>query len=228
MSETPPLNEHELEALLERVREIRGAVSLRVDGTARMLGDLRLGALEPGAAFQLEGAKRRDRLPAPGTAVTISFLLDDEVLSLHTRMLASQAPRILRAAWPSLPPDRHRRDEVRVATPDLPPLGATLVIEGQRYGAKLLNLTETGMGLGLKRLPPDPVQGEVGVETLLPGGIPLRMVGEVRHRGHLKGDPLPYRIGLVLRALPADVQEALRRVIQARRIIRSEAIREEE
>jgi hypothetical protein len=84
------------------------------------------------------------------------------------------------------------------------------------------------MGLGLKQAPPVSMHSEVGVETLLPGDLPVRMVGEVRHSGELEDDPLPFRIGLVLRGLQSDVQEALRRVIQARRIIRSEAIREEE
>jgi hypothetical protein len=228
MTETRPLPEHELGSLLERVRAVQAAVSLRVEGTSRLLGDLKVCAVAPGAAFQLQGAKRRDLLPGPGTPVAISFLLEDEVVSVHTVLVEPQVPRTLCAAWPLEPLDCHRRDEVRVATPDLPPLGATLVVGGQRYGAKLLNLTETGMGLGLKQMPPVPVRGEVGVETLLPGNLPVRMVAEVRHWGHLEDDPLPYRIGLVLRGLAPDVQESLRRVIQARRIIRSEAIREEE
>lgn len=228
MSETRPLNDLELGAILARARGAHGAVSLRVDGTARMLGDLRVGPVEPGTAIQLEGAKRRDRLPAPGSAVTVSFLLAEEVVSLHTLLLEPRSQRTLRAAWPQLPLERHRRDDVRVATPDLPPLGATLVVDGQRYGAKLLNLTETGMGLGLKNLPPAPVEGEVEVETLLPGGVPVRMRGEVRHCGYLHEDPLPHRVGLVLQALAPEVQEALHRLIQARRTILSESIREEE
>jgi hypothetical protein len=228
MAETLSLHEHELGSLLERVRAVQAAVSLRVDGTARLLGDLRVCAVAPGEAFQLEGAKPRDLLPAAGAAVTLSFLLADSVVSMHTVLLEPERARTLRAAWPRQPLDRHRRDEVRVATPDLPPLGAVLVVGGQRIAAKLLNLTETGMGLGLQQAPPVPVHGEVGVETLLPGDLPVRMVGEVRHSGELEDDPLPFRIGLVLRELQSDVQEALRRVIQARRIIRSEAIREEE
>lgn len=228
MSETVSLPEPELGSLLERVRAVQAAVSLRVEGTARLLGDLKVCVVAPGTAFRLEGAKSRDLLPAPGTVVTISFLLDDEVVSLHTELLEPGPERTLRAAWPRRPLDRHRRDEVRVATPDLPPLGATLVVDGHRLAAKLLNLTETGMGLGLRQPPPVPVEGEVGVETLLPGDLPVRMVGEVRHWGQLEDDPLPYRLGLVLRGLAPDVQEALRRVIQARRVVRSEAIREEE
>jgi hypothetical protein len=228
MTETRPANPEEPGALLERIRAAHGAASLRVEGTARILGQLRLGCLEPGTAIQLKGAKRRDRLPQPGTAVTLSFLLGEEVVSIHTVLLEPQAPRTLRAAWPTQPLDRHHRDEVRVATPDLPPLGAVLVVQDRRFPVKLLNLTETGLGLGMKCPPPVPVQGQVGVETTLPGGIPLRLAGEVRHSGQLPFDPLPYRVGLVLHGLPAETQEVLRRVIQARRILRSEAIREEE
>ena len=65
------------------------------------------------------------------------------------------------------------------------------------------------------------------VDTLLPGGVPLHLVGDVRHSGRLDDDPLPVRLGLVLQDLPVEVRESLRRMIQARRSIRSEAIREE-
>jgi hypothetical protein len=228
MSEQAPRHEPELGTLLERVQAVHAAVSLRIEGTARLLGDLKVCAVAPGAAFHLEGAKSRDLLPRAGTAVTISFQMGDEVVSLHTVLLEPERDRTLVAAWPSQPLDRHRREDVRVATPDLPPLGATLVVGGKRYGAKLLNLTETGMGLGLKQMPPVPMRGAVDVETLLPGNLPVRMVGEVRHWDYLEDDPLPYRIGLVLRDLAPDAQETLRRMIQARRLIRSEDMRGEE
>ncbi|MGA2079842.1 MAG: PilZ domain-containing protein [Holophaga sp.] len=218
----------DLERLLERIQEARCAASMRVDGTARMLGHLQLRGLEPGVALRLHGAKRRDALPPAGTPVTLSFLLDQEVVCIHTVLLDHLPPRTLRAAWPVSKPERHHRDEVRVATPDLPPLGATLVVQGRRIAAKLLNLTETGLGLGLKQPPPCPLKGEVAVETRLPGGTALAMVGEVRHSGQLPEDPLPYRVGLVLRGLSAEAQETLRAMIQARRTIRSEAIREAE
>ena len=175
------------------------------------------------------------QLPPPGAAVTISFLLDQEVVVIRTVLLEPLAPeaggrqqqRVVRAAWPTLPLEWHHRDEVRVATPDLPPLRATLSAQGQRIAAELLNLTETGIGLGLKRVPPFPLLGEMEVDTLLPGGVPLHLVGDVRHSGRLDGDPLPVRLGLVLRALPVEIRETLRRMIQARRVILSEAIREE-
>lgn len=235
MSELLPLSQEDLGALLNRVRTTRGSASLRVDGTNRILGHLEVRAVEPGAAILLGGAKRRDRLPAPGTAVTLSFLLDEGVVSLRTELLEPLAAegerhpaRLLRAAWPTRPVEWHRREEVRVATPDLPPLGATLRVLGQAWPAELLNLTETGVGLGLRQAPPFALQGEVQVDTLLPGGMALHLVGDVRHSGRLDGDPLPVRLGLVLRGLPGEMREALRRVIQARRSIRSEAMREEE
>ncbi len=235
MPDLRPVNQEDLETLLNRARNGQCPASLRVDGTSRMLGQLQVREVERGTAIQLGGVKYRDRLPAPGTAVTLSFLLDQEVVAIRTTLLeplatetgARQQPRVLRAAWPTLPLERHHRDEVRVATPELPPLHATLTVQGQRIAAELLNLTETGLGLGLKKAPPFPLHGEIQVDTLLPGGVPLHMVGEVRHSGRLERDPLPVRLGLVLRLLPVEVREALRRMIQARRIIRSEAIREE-
>jgi len=235
MSELRPVNREDLEALLNRVRTSQGSASLRVDGSNRLLGHLQVRGLESGAAIHLGGAKHRDRLPPPGTPVTISFLLDREVVAIRTVLLEPLAPeaggrqqqRVLRAAWPTLPLEWHHRDEVRVATPDLPPLRATLSAQGQRIAAELLNLTETGIGLGLKVAPPFPLLGEMEVDTLLPGGVPLHLVGDVRHSGRLDNDPLPVRLGLVLQALPVEIRETLRRMIQARRVILSEAIREE-
>jgi len=224
MSQAPS----DLVQLLERIQRARCSASLREDGTDRVLGHLQVHSLEPGAAIQLEGTKRRDLLPSPGSRVTLSFLLDEEVVSLHTTLLEPRLPRVLRVAWPGQPLDHHRREEVRVATPDLPPLKATLLVQGRRLQAKLLNLTEKGLGLGLKEAPPAPLEGEVRVETQIPGGVPLRMVGEVRHCCQCQGDPLPFRVGMVLRDLPPAALESLRRMIQARRIILSESIREEE
>ena len=234
MPESRRLNPRDLEILLTRVKDSRCPASLRVDGTSRMLGQLLVRGLESGAAIQLAGIKYRDRVPSPGTEVSLSFLLDDEVVSLRTLMLeplpvgdgGRLRPRVLRVAWPAQPLEVHHRDDLRVAAPELPPLGATLVFRARRLEAKLLNLTETGMGLALREVLPVRVQEEVEVETLLPGAIPLLLVGEVRHWEELDTDPLPFRVGLVLRDLQPEVREALRRMIQARRIIRSEDMRE--
>jgi hypothetical protein len=231
MPELRPVNQEALESLLNQARDDHGSASLRVDGTNRLLGQLQVLGLEPATAIRLGGAKRRDRLPPAGTAVTLSLLLDQEVVSIRTVLLepltGGRGPRVLRAAWPTLPLEWHHRDEVRVATPDLPPLMATLLVQGHRIPAELLNLTETGLGLGLRQVPPFPLQGEMQVDTHLPGGPLLRLVGDVRHSGRLDGDPLPVRVGLVLRDLPPEMRESLRRMIQARRVFRSEAIREE-
>jgi hypothetical protein len=225
----------DLDTLLERLRRDRSHGSLRVDGTNRLLGQLRVSGLEPGAVIQLAGVKHRDQMPPAGSAVTLSFLLDREVVAVRTLLLEEleagaggrQRPRVLRAAWPTLPLEWHHRDDVRVATPDLPALRATLLVQGHQVPAELLNLTETGLGLGLRHTPPFPLRGEMTVDTRLPGGMALHLVGDVRHSGRLDGDPLPVRLGLVLRDLPAEAREALRRIIQARRSIRSESLREE-
>lgn len=236
MSEIRSLNPGDLAALLSRIKGAGGAVSMRIDGTARLLGQLQVRGLEPGQAIQFRGAKERDLLPPAGTEVTLSFLLDDEVVTMRTVLLeplaagagGRQRHRVLRAAWPTRPLEVHRREEVRVAAPELPPLGAAIVFQGRRHPAKLMNLTETGMGLGLEQPLPVTPQGEVVVETLLPGGLDLRLVGEVRHYELLDDGPLPVRVGLVLRDLPAEARAFLQRLIQARRAIRSEAIRDHE
>ena len=234
MSELRRMNQRELEILLGKVKVARCSVSLRLAGSARMLGQLQVRGLESWVAIQLGGIKQRELLPPAGTRVMLSLLLDEEVVSMDTVLLepladggGRQRLRVLRAAWPVDQLEFHHRDDVRVATPDLPPLGASLILEGQRYPAKLLNLTETGMGLGLHQGLPFQPRGEVMVETLLPGGSALQLVGEVRHWERLEDDPLPVRLGLVLKHLPDEVREQLRRMIQARRIIRSEAIRGE-
>jgi hypothetical protein len=228
------LNPRDLDIFFNRVKDSRCSASLRVDGTSRMLGQLLVRGLESGVAIQLGGLKVRDRLPAAGTVVSLNFLLDDEVVSLRTVMMeplaapeGRQRPRVLRVAWPTQPLECHHRDDLRVAAPELPPLGATLVFRGRRLEAKLVNLTETGMGLALREVLPVLLQEGVEVETLLPGGLPLLLEGDVRHWEELEAeDPLPFRVGLVLRGIRPEVREALRRMIQARRIIRSEGLRE--
>lgn len=236
MAELRRLSPRELEMLLGRAREARCPASLRVEGTARMLGHLQVCGLEPGAAILLSGAKQRDLLPPAGTAVALSLVLDEEVVSMGTVLLdagvddpARQRPRVLRAAWPTEAIGFHHRDEVRVATPEHPALEATLRYQGRSHAAQLLNLTETGMGLGLEDGSEIPVQAEVVVETLLPGGLPLSLGGIVRHWERLEGGwmALPVRVGLVLKELPPGDRESLRRMVQARRILRSEAIRDE-
>ena len=87
MAERRRLEDLDLATLLRRVKHDRCSASLRIEGSARMLGQLQLLRLEEGAAFHLTGAKHRDLLPPPGTPVTVSFLLPEGVVAVHTRVL---------------------------------------------------------------------------------------------------------------------------------------------
>ena len=233
MSEFRNLSPEELESLLQRARESRAPASIRAVGSVRLLGDLRISGFEVGTSVQLSGAKRRDQLPPKGTPVAVSLLLGEEIFSIQTRLLepilADESdtlfPPVLRVEWPQTQMEVHRRGDVRVATPDLPPLTAKLEFKDKVYTAKLLNLTETGLGLGLtERLLMD-LHAQVEVETDLPGGIRIRTTGNVRHLEWLDEDPLPTRLGLVLGCMTDQSREALRRFIQARRTDRSENLR---
>lgn len=208
---------------------MRAFASLRAQDSVRMLGQLQVVRLEPGTAIWLEGAKHRDHLPACGRPVILSLILGDRAISCSTVMLSSHEeaphPPLLRTAWPVQPLEFHKREEVRVATPSLPPLEGTLIHQGRRLPVKLLNFTETGMGVGLEAIESFEPLEQVEVETQLPGGDPFRALAEVRHFETLEGDPLPTRIGLVLLNLPAGIQVSLRSLIQARRMYLSQDLR---
>jgi c-di-GMP-binding flagellar brake protein YcgR len=197
-----------------------------------MLGQLHVRSLEPGEAIQLEGAKLRDLLPEAGTPVTLTLILDEEVITLRTRLLepitSDHEPKlapVIQAAWPTEPVEIHPRREVRVATPDLPPLEATIRWQGKYLPAKLLNLTDMGMGLGLKEVLSFQHHDSVEVVTSLPGSNLLTVNGDVRHSEALEGDELPTRVGLVLVDLPPETRETLQSFIQARRMDRSFSLR---
>jgi hypothetical protein len=233
MDEKTGLSGHELEALLQQAKTECAYASIRAVGSPRMLGDLQVRGLESGKAVQLMGVKRREQFPAAGTEVILSILLGDEVISSRTSLLDpivfaegdTMFPPVLRVAWPSQAIQTHRRHEVRVATPDLPPLDATLELDGKRIQAHLLNLTETGMGLGLSQKLTVPMKTRVEVETTLPGGDLIRTPGEIRHAEVVENEPLPMRLGIVLGSLTDQVRDALHRFIQARRMDRSEEMR---
>ena len=227
-----PMDERRLANMLEQARLSGASVSLRAEGGMRMLGHLHLHGLKAGATLQLAGAKLRDSFPPAGTPVALTLILGEEVLTLRTTLLEPLAqpgeplrPAILQAAWPTGAPELHPRRDVRVATPYLAPLEATILFDGQTYPAKLLNLTELGMGLGL----PVPLACEhhdlMEVSTLLPGTGDFQVRGEVRHSEVLAGDELPTRIGLVLVDLDPETRETLSRFVQARRLDRSFNIR---
>ena len=233
MAQNNGLNGPELEALLYRAKEECAHASIRAVGSPRMLGDLQVRGLESGQAVQLMGVKRREQFPPPGTVVILSILLGDEVISSRTCLLEpiifaegdTMFPPVLRVAWPSQAIQTHRRRDVRVATPDLPPLQATVEFGGQRLQAHLLNLTETGMGLGFSEKLSIPLKTRVEVETRLPGGELIRTPGEVLHSEIVEHESLPLRLGLVLGLMTDQVRDTLHRFIQARRMDRSEELR---
>ena len=233
MAQNDNLSGPELEKLLIQAKGESAYASLRAVGSPRMLGDLQVRGLEPGTAVQLMGVKRREQFPPSGTEVILSILLGDEVISSRTSLLEpiifaegdTMFPPILRVAWPTRAIQTHQRHEVRVATADLPPLQAQVEFDGRKVPAHLLNLTETGMGLGFERPLAVPLKAVVAVETRLPGGEIIRVAGEVRHSETLENEPFPLRLGLILGAMSDRAREALHRFIQARRMDRSEELR---
>jgi len=231
MAELRALSEDDLVRLLTRAQGERSSASLRADGTVRMLGNLHVEGLEQGVAIRLLGAKQRDNLCPEGTPVTLSLIMGEEAVAIPTRILegaeaGAEGQPLVRVAWPDRPLEFHRRDEVRVATLDAPSLGATLIYRGRSYAARMLNLTEMGMGLELGEEVTLALQDQVTVESILPGGAPFRATGQVRHWQILEGDGMPTRVGLILESLPAETRDALRRLIQARRMYYSQDIRE--
>ena len=233
MAQNNDLSGPELEALLHRAKEECAYASLRAVGSPRMLGDLQVRGLELGKAVQLMGVKRREQFPPPGTEVILSILLGDEVISFRTLLLDpiifaegdTMFPPVLRVAWPFQAIQTHRRGDLRVATPDLPSLQAIVECGGRRIQAQLLNITETGIGLGFSEKQSIPLKTVVEVETRLPGGDLIRTQGEVRHAEMVENEALPMRLGLVLGFMTEQVRDTLHRFIQARRMDRSEELR---
>jgi len=233
MSEPIFPSDEELETMLREAKDLKASLSLRAMGTNRMLGDLRLGGLEPGVAMHLVGAKRRDQLPEEGTLVTLSIILGDQVVSLDspvlTPLVAAEGdtlfPPVLRIAWPTRGIELKRRRDMRMASPDQAPLVGILKAQDQSWEVQVLNLTETGMGLALPGSANLPLRQKIQVQTTLPGGALFSCHGEIRHLMHMEGDPLPTRAGVVFWGLPGEGQEALRRFIQDRRTDRSQSLR---
>ena len=225
------LDQH-IEAILRKAKKSGTSASLRAEGAVKMLGHLHVRSLEAGGAIQLEGLKLRDLLPPAGTPVILTLIQGDEVISIRTHLLEPilaehepKLPPVLQAAWPTEPLEIHPRRDVRVATPDLPPLEATILWQGQRLEAKLLNLTDMGMGLGFRENLTFGYHDHLEVVTRLPGNEELTVCGDVRHSEALVGDELPTRVGLVLVDLSPATREALQCFIQARRMDRSIAMR---
>ncbi|MBL0312524.1 MAG: PilZ domain-containing protein [Holophagaceae bacterium] len=236
MSEPIFPSDEELETMLRDAKDLKASVSLRAMGSNRMLGDLRLAGIEPGIAMHLIGAKRRDQLPEEGTMVTLSIILGDQVVSLDSPVLTplvategdTMFPPILRLAWPARGLELKRRRDMRMASADQAPLVGKLKAQDQTWDVKVLNLTETGMGLALPASANLPLRQKVQVQTTLPGGALFSCHGEIRHLMHMEGDPLPTRAGVVFWGQPGEGQEDLRRFIQDRRTDRSQSLREPE
>lgn len=233
MGQSRNLNREQLEGLVQKAKETRAPASIRALGSPRLLGDLEVCGLESGISIHLMGAKRRDQIPPPGTEVTLSVLVEDEVITAHTTLMEAIIstegdtlfPPILRVAWLERAIEFHRRGDVRVATPDLPPLKASLAFDGRILEARLLNLTETGMGLGIGEQISMLPHARTEVEVILPGGTALRVIGEVRHAELLDNDILPTRIGLVFAEISDHARESLHRFVQARRTDRVQVMR---
>ena len=196
-----PMPEYaELDAMLKEAAHAGASATLRESGSLRMLGDLQLQSLESGK----------------------SLLFGEEVYALRTTMLEpvsspEEAGPMVQVAWPSEILERHRRQDLRVASPGLPPLDAQVGVGGRLYSAKVLNLSETGIGLGFPQSFPLVLRAHLDVDTMLPGGIAFQILGEVRHMEILEGEALPLRVGVVMGSLEGPSRERMRRFIQARR-----------
>ncbi len=213
----------ELMDLVRRAQDAKAPVSLRGHGSNRLLGDLHLRGMEAGRALHLMGAKRRDHLPQPGSAVTASLIIGDEVVSFEALVLepivASEGdtlfPPILRIGWPADGARFQNRRDVRVASPLNRALDATVCLpSGTRVPALILNLTETGMGLAMDGEFRETLPMRARVEATLPGGGDLGCEGEIRSLTVVTGEIHPIRLGLVMLGPPT---EALKRFLQNRR-----------
>jgi hypothetical protein len=220
----------ELEDLLRKAIDTRAPATLRLEGSNRIFGDLRLAAMRSGIDLQVLGAKRRDQLPEAGTKAALSLVMGDQVLSAATMFLPAvegeaQAAPVLCLAWPGPEIGFHYRKDMRVAAPSQTPLLAELEANGGVWQARILNLTETGLGLGLDQPLPLEAFSIVEVRATLPGAGALRAVAEVRHVTLLDDEALPTRMGLIIRDAAPEDMDALYRFVQLRRADRSENMR---
>jgi c-di-GMP-binding flagellar brake protein YcgR len=186
--------------------------------------------MERGQWLLLKGAKPRDQHPPVGAVLTLSLLLGEQSYALRTTMKEitsslGEAGPLIRVAWPTQILERHHREDLRVASPGMPALDAQVSIGGERFSAKLLNLSETGIGLGFAKSFPLVLRAHVDVQTLLPGDIPFQITGEVRHLEILDDETLPLRVGIVMGSMEGHSRERMRRFIQAKRTLLSEISR---
>ncbi|NWJ42335.1 MAG: PilZ domain-containing protein [Geothrix sp.] len=219
-----------LEQFLHQARLTRAVASLRLqDANARLLGDLRIHGFRAGSTLELSGLHVRDSVPADGTAVTLTILLGDEVLTLESLLLSpvhdGPGGTLLRLDWPHESARLHHRRDVRVAGPDQTPLKVRVGLGGRQLEALLVNLTETGVGLALNEPLMVDLHAQVDIDAELPDGAVLRCPGEVLHLTYLQGQDYPTRLGVVLHPRPDTDLEPIHRFIQARRTDRSQSFR---
>lgn len=231
MGHSSTLSAPVLEQFLIQARLTRAVASLRLQGTpARLLGDLRIHAFRTGSTLELTGLHVRDAMPAEGTAVTLTALLGEEVLTLESTLLppahADNGDTLLRLAWPHESARLHRRRDMRVAAPEQSPLRARVALGGRSLEALLVNLTETGVGLAFKEVLLVDLHAPVEIDAELPDGTILRCPGEVRHLTYLEGQDHPTRLGVVLHPCPGADLGPIHRFIQARRTDRSQGFRQ--
>ena len=225
------LNASVLEQFLIQARLTKAVVSLRLHGGgSRLLGDLHLQSFKPGASLALSGLHARDSVPAEGMPVTLTILLGDDVLTLESTLLPPTQDKlgntVLRLDWPHESARLHHRRDVRVAAPDQSPLKVRVTLGGHQYGALLVNLTETGVGLALEDALMIELHTSVDIDAELPDGTALHCPAEVRHLTYLDGQEFPTRLGLVLTPAPGTDLEPIHRFIQARRTDRSQRFRQ--
>lgn len=220
-----------LEQFLIQARLTKAVASLRLQGiSSRLLGDLRLRSFRPGSTLELSGLHARDAMPAEGTAVTLTVLLGEEVLTLDSILLAplqdEAGEPLLRLDWPHESAQLHRRRDMRVAAPEQAPLKVRVGLGGRTLDALLVNLTETGVGLALDEPLMVDLHAPVEIDAKLPDGSILHCPGEVRHLAYLEGQDYPTRLGVVLHPGPDMDLEPIHRFIQARRTDRSQGFRQ--
>ena len=226
MSHSSSLSAPVLEQFLIQARLTKAVASLRLRGTnARLLGDLRIQHFRVGSVLEVSGLHPRDLVPSEGTAVTLTVLLGDEVLTLESLLLPSltdeSGSTVLRLEWPRQAARLHHRRDVRVAGPDQSPLKVRVALSDRHLDAMLVNLTETGVGLALQETLMVDLHTQVQIDADLPNGAVLKCPGEVRHLTYLEGQAYPTRLGVVLRPGPETDLEPMLRFIQARRTDRS-------
>jgi hypothetical protein len=230
MGQTSTITTAVLERFLLQAQLTGAQASLRPEGGhARLFGDLHVHGLRSGVSVSLSGLHTRDSVPEPGTAVSLTILLGEEVLTLTSTLEAPTQEgdaTILHLAWPQDSAQVHPRREVRVAAPAQNPLKAKVNLGNRLLDALLVNLTETGVGLAFREPLMLDLHTLLEIDADLPDGATLRCPGEVCHLTYLEGHDYPTRLGVVLIPTPTTDLGPMLRFIQARRTDRSQSLRQ--